>query len=259
MDTLEQLIDAVFDRLTDEAEHRDGTLNSADLRRVKQNILTEPEFRAAAAQMPQSGVARSHLENRTHVFQRIMVGQFEKLLRQQDEIDARLEGLPREFLPGFFLALEMMLGQESIAEYDKRCERIAARLADEKGDAFTWQDVYADKEAQDVILDPLTLIATYFENIDRRTQWFIELVNSHLPTPEDKVAENTAVAQRWHLSTRALYIFLDTIFAHIRENLAKSHTRQEFERRYSKRTLETVTRVLAEIEQRLSGMRQQPV
>jgi hypothetical protein len=257
VDTFEQLIDAVFDRLTDEAERHDGTLVSADLRRVKQNILTEPEFRAAA-QISQSSVARSHLENRTHVFQRIMVGQFEKLLRSQEEIDTRLEGLPRQFLPGFFVALEKMLGQESIAEYDKRCERIAARLAQEKGDAFTWQDVYADSEANDVILDPLTMIASYFENIDRRTQWFVELVNSHLPTIENKEAEGATAAQQWHLSTRAFYIFLDAIFSQIRKNLAQAHSRQEFERRYSKRTLETVTRVLAEIEQRLTGMRQQP-
>lgn len=173
MDTFEQLIDAVFDRLTDEAERHNGTLSNADFQRVKQNILTEPEFRAAAPQLSQSVVARPLLENPPHVFHRIMVGQFEKLLRQQGDIDARLEGLPRQFLPGFFVALEMMLGQESIAEYDKRCERIAARLAQEKGDAFTWQDVYADSEANDVILDPLTMIASYFENIDRRTQWFV--------------------------------------------------------------------------------------
>jgi hypothetical protein len=52
-----------------------------------------------------------------------------------------------EFLPGFSVALNMILGQVSITEYETRSERIAAPLAYEKGDAFTWQDVYADKEA----------------------------------------------------------------------------------------------------------------
>ena len=60
----------------------------------------------------------------------------------------REEGsLSRPMLPGFFLAINLMLGDDVIEDQQARYRAIIKQLQETNGDAFEWVDAYEDPEA----------------------------------------------------------------------------------------------------------------
>jgi uncharacterized protein (DUF2249 family) len=50
-------------------------------------------------------------------------------------------------LPGFFLAINLMLGDDVIEDQQARYRAIIKQLQETNGDAFEWVDAYEDPEA----------------------------------------------------------------------------------------------------------------
>ena len=50
-------------------------------------------------------------------------------------------------LPGFFLAMNLMLGDDVIEDQQAHYRAIIKRLQEANGDAFKWVDAYEDPEA----------------------------------------------------------------------------------------------------------------
>ena len=55
-------------------------------------------------------------------------------------------------------------------------------------DEFDWAVVHDARDIKIILLDALMPIAQHFEDLDKRRDWFLALVNSHLsqPSPSDK-------------------------------------------------------------------------
>jgi len=48
------------------------------------------------------------------------------------------------------------------------------------GDEFDWAVAYDARDIKIILLDALMPIAQHFEDLDKRRDWFLALVNSHL-------------------------------------------------------------------------------
>ena len=106
---------------------------------------------------------------RQYPFDRLIVKKFELLFVGEGGRTLRKGSLSRPMLPGFFLAMNLMLGDDVIEDYQARCRAIIKRLQEENGDAFEWEDAYDDPEADRVSLNAVAAMASYFDNLEKRT------------------------------------------------------------------------------------------
>ncbi len=153
--------------------------------------------------------------------------------------------LPRRFLPGFFLAMDKMLGEERIAEYERQCADIIERIQNERGQAFSWSDVYADQEANTLVIDPLVEIAVLFDNLERRAAWFVELVNTHLGDESDSRQHHDT--GDWRLTDWTLQRLLRSMFSDLDNAYRNETLRVYIAERFGERTCATVEKVLGRI------------
>ncbi|MSO85434.1 MAG: hypothetical protein EXR04_05710, partial [Rhodospirillales bacterium] len=191
----ETVVMAFIDRLRHEAEARGGTLTLADLDRLA------VEFHNKSAALRQAfeqtfeayGRARERAkfaQNRNYPFDRLLVQRFESLLAPggagrpnkrpgADNAAGSLglgasapgasgRGIPRRVLPGFFMAVEMMLGRQILEAYQEHCRAIVERISKAQGGKFGWPDLYADAEAATLAFDALVAMASYFADYDKR-------------------------------------------------------------------------------------------
>ena len=124
-------------------------------------------------------------QQRNYPFDRLMVKKFSNLFRDDGEIGP--DDLSRRMLPGFFVALGMMLGTEVVEKYQQKIRTIVDKVKAGGKSVFDWDDVYADEVAETVSLDAEVGIAGYFEDFDKRAEWFIDLINNHLTSPEPSI------------------------------------------------------------------------
>jgi hypothetical protein len=249
----DELAKTIFDRLLTETERNGGLLRAPDVERLKLEIMDNNGPVSTTARAVCQEAAFTQVGDRINSFHRLIVSRFEDLFLHNGGGDLEQDELSRQFLPGFFVAVEKMLGGETIKEYQDKCENIVTRLLAERGDAFSWQDVYQDEEANEFILDPLIAIACYFEEIDKRANWFIELVNGQIsPSTAEKGDE---AETNWHLSEPAFYRFLDTMFSSVRGVVSGAGNRPDIKRRYGEKTLGLLSRVMGQLDQHVSSKR----
>lgn len=171
----EAVLDLVFARLAAAAREGDGALSAGGLAGLRAAILPDLAALLEDRAGPKSAAGK---RSREYAFHRLMVSHFEHLLPQHRGDP----GVPREILPGFFRALDMMLGVETVENYHDRCQTIVDRVRAERGADFRWPAVYNDPETRELLIEPLIVMASYFDDIDRRVVWFVDLVNGHAET-----------------------------------------------------------------------------
>lgn len=243
------VLDVVFEHLEAAAREGGGAIPMERLKALR--AVIQPDLAALLRDRGRVGQRGGH--SREYAFHRLMVSHFEHLLPHKlDDL-----GVSRDILPGFFRALDMMLGEETVGRYHDRSQAIVDRIRAERGDAFTWQDVYDDPETRDLVLDPLVIMATYFDNLDRRISWFIDLVNSQTgrAAPATPGRPRAGARQDWRLSEWALHPVLVALFRQIDEVMSDEARRTAIEARYgsevSARLRRTLQR-LAPIQERIT-------
>ena len=247
----EGLAQAIFERLLTEAERSGGFLCLPDVERLKVEIMDANGPVSTAARTLCQDAALPAAGARGNCFHRMIVSRFEDLFQRAGGGDFKQDELSRLFLPGFFVAVEKMVGGETIREYQGKCEQIVARLAAERGAAFSWKDVYRDEEANEIILEPLIAIACYFEEIDKRANWFIELVNGQISP--SRMEKGQAAETGWHLSEPTFYRFLDAMLSSVRGIVHQANERPEIKRRYGEETLGLLSRVMGQLDRHISS------
>ncbi len=75
-------------------------------------------------------------------------------------------------------------GTAAVARYREQCAGIVERVRGGRGDAAPWDDVLADTEANEVVLDAQVAIALQFQDPEIGTTWMVDLVNGHLRAPD---------------------------------------------------------------------------
>lgn len=144
------------------------------------------------------------------VFDRLMVRHFESLFFRPGPNGKPTGVLSRRVLPGFFLALNMMLGPVVIKDYQDRCDKALERVT---GGAYPidWESVEHDEDVNAVVLDAQFTIAHFFDDPHQRAAWFINIINSNLEPAKDGASD-----AGWLIDQRALFKLISHLVAELK-------------------------------------------
>jgi hypothetical protein len=134
------MVGSMVGRLRAEAE-RKGSLTVDDLTALQAEFDRQAEKLSVALERSFNTYveAKERAEwglKRELPFDRVIVKAFSELFLEQDH--SRFDWVSRRMLPGFFMALNMMLGEDLVSEYQEQCQLIVSRQREERGEAFDW-------------------------------------------------------------------------------------------------------------------------
>jgi len=240
----ETVVMGIFDRLRQEARALDGRLTLTDLDRLADDFHDKSAALRQAFEMTFEAYARARerskfAQNRQYPFNRLLVRRFEHLLAR-----GKGPGIQRRVLPGFFMAVEMMLGPQILDAYQEHCRAIVERISGAQGGKFAWTDLYADAEAATLAFDALVAMAAYFADFDKRARWFLTIVNGNLgPAP----ANATYKQSNWQLGDAAFKNLLAALFSQLKDPVASAAARTDFTQRYGVEKCRAVADAMARI------------
>lgn len=177
-------------------------------------------------------------QERDDPFYRLLVKSFSTQLKEQ----ASRKSPNRRMLPGFFIAVDMLLGPDVVGTHQARCRGIIARLREESGDdSFDWDVFYAERDALTVSLDAQVLIAAQFKDYDRRMNWFLTIVNSNLAPVDSTMSEGE---RRWELAEPGFRRFMDALLSNLRKVLSSDKGRERLAKRHGQENVAAALQVL---------------
>ncbi len=240
------MVESMVGRLRAETQ-RKGAITADDLEALQAEFDRQAEKLSLALERSFDSYveARERAEwgmKRELPFDRIIVITFSELFMEQDF--SRFDRVSRRMLPGFFLALNMMLGEDLVEEYQEQCQLIVSRLREERGEDFDWEMVYHHQQAKAVMLDAAATIASYFADYERRSTWFIDLINGHLGSLEGAPREEAG----WEMTPAGFKRFLDRLFADLRQELATDTGKLRITKRHGAETCASIFEILETIE-----------
>jgi len=224
------MVDSMVGRLKSEAQ-RKGSISVAYLDAMQAEFAKQAEKLSQALERSFDSFveAKERAEwgmKRDQPFDRVIVKAFSELFLDEDY--TRFDRVSRRMLPGFFMALNMMLGEELVNEYQENCQLLVERLREEHGSAFDWELVYGQPEAKALMLDAAITIADY----DRRSNWFIELINGNLGPMDGAPKEEAG----WEMTPTGFKRFLDHLFKDLRDALATDSGKLRITKRHGAET-----------------------
>ena len=222
---------SVVGSLREKAMQNGGTLSIRDIDAMEQDLAVksqqiEAQFEAALEDYAAAIDQQKWNLERANPFSRLMVKPFSHLFKEPPG----RKSVHRRVLPGFYKTTSMLLGPETIAKYNERCEGIVARVQAGLDDTpFDWEMVYNEKDALTVSLDAQLLIAAGFQDFDKRLKWYMDLVNSNLTPPAD---DASAGERAWSLSEPGLRRMLDALFGDLRKVMSSQKGRERMVKRH---------------------------
>lgn len=243
----ETVVGSFCERLVAEANRRGGVLTLQDIESLNEEFASKTEALQAIFEKSFEDYVRareraSFLQTRNYPFDRVLVRKFEHLFADGKDPDPTK--LSRRILPGFFMAMNKMLGPEVIETYQERCRKIVQRIRLGRDDNFDWNEIYADRDAQALSLEAEVTIAGYFEDVDKRSAWFLEIVNNNLAPALPGAPPGTS---SWRMMEGSFRRFLRALLADLKTELATSDGRTRVTERYGIETCLKLAEVLRNI------------
>ncbi len=243
------VVSAVVDRLKAVANARGGHLTIGDLDGMQSEFDRQAEalsgvFEQSFEVYVKARERASWDQQRNYPFDRLMVKKFSHLFKEGDALGP--DEVSRRILPGFFVALGMMLGPEVVEGYQEKCRGIVERVKGNGKGVFNWEAVYKDTEAKALILEAEISLAGYFEDLEKRTTWFLNLVNANL-TPVDSGAEGPAAY--WEFNEVGFLKFLNALLSGLREHLETDNGKMWITKRYGADTCANLFDILKHVQQ----------
>ena len=213
----ETVVTSLTARLKDAADKQGGFLSRSDIENL------DAEFQAKAGQLSAvfeqafEDAAREQEELKWHAikrpaFDRLIVKRFEHLFIHTGRDGKPHGSVSRRMLPGFFLALNMMLGPENMEKYQWRCDVAVERVM--KGRTpVDWNLVDQDPDVYHIILDAEYAIASYFDDVPKRIDWFVTLCNGNLAPAHNAKAPDVD----WVLTPRNLRNLIANLLSDLRK------------------------------------------
>ena len=168
---------------------------------------------------------------RRQYFERYMVRSFVHLFPADSRNPDGKGLLSRRVLPGFFTAVEMMVGKEFFEKCQAACKRIVHERQEEVGGPIPWPELRDEKKAHLVIDDALVVISRHFSDLDARVDWLTDLINGNLAPFEDYAFEGAKFAN-WEASKVTVVNLLRCLFWGFKMRLANSEGSDWFDGRY---------------------------
>lgn len=241
----ETVVASFLDRLKAEARRNGGMLTIQDLDNLEGEFAKKTE--ALQAVFEQTFENKKPVPDRTawqnprdFPFNRLIVEKFCTMFSSEDQLMGDEYAVPRRILPGFFMAINMMMGEDLVEDFQNRCRVIVDRLID--GDDFQWSDLHADPEGKLVSLDAQVTIAYHFEDLEKRAAWFVDLINSHMAPP------NEEGDTEWQFSERGFLYFLGYLLSDLKETLSTETGRMYITKRHGVDACVTLAEILKVVE-----------
>lgn len=253
----EAVVSSFLDRLTEEAS-RKGSLTVADIKTMDAELRQKTEalrrvFERSFDDFAEARRMADWDKVRSYAFGRIVVKKFSHLFAEGAAL-GQAEALSRRILPAFFLALNMILGPESVDSFQQRARRIVERLREQKGAAFRWDDVYRDTAADGLALETQIHVCLVFDEFQRRQEWLMNLIDSHLAPPQAGRDDDPA-AQKWRLTELSFHVLMDAFLADLRTVVGTEAGYEAMARKHGRETCGRVQRILRLFEGGLLAVR----
>lgn len=174
---------------------------------------------------------------RENFFGRLLVRRFAHLFIEDDGSLPVEKVVSRRILPGFFVAVDMMLGPELVEDYQRQCREIVNRMSGSNGGEVSWEDYYADQEAIKLVLDAEVKMALHFREIEKRIVWLTTLINNHLGTASHRPAAQIMTPQ-------GTTVLLSSLFSDLTRILSEDDGRRFITRHYGEDVCVRLTQVV---------------
>lgn len=227
-------------------------LTAADLEAFRQRLGTDTDDVAAGLEQLLGTFSEAQTKAKEEAkldkirqfpFDRLVVKTFSHLFASEEEIGRGGAALSRRMLPGFFMAMGMMVGPEVLEEYQEKCRRIVLRLRHRLGAQYNLNALYADPNTKPLMMDALVKVALCFEDLDKRMDWMIDLINSNLARPDPNRGEGKFAAA-WIMTPASFHALMNALMTPLRERLDAIETRTDLMMDYGKGTVDRVEQVL---------------
>jgi len=237
---------SMVDDMRDLAEKRGGYLTLDDLDQMQGQFQARAEELAASLEKSFETFSDAKEKavwnnKRSYDFDRLIVKKFSKLFEDEDK--GRAGRVSRRVIPGFFMALEMMVGPEQIQKNKDDCQKIVKKIRDEQQDEFDWDHAYQSKEAEAVVIDVLVQVAVTFANFDKRSNWFIELVNANLAPQHDPEASDA----NWEMNLASFKMFMAALLTDLTREIANKDGRASLIKKHGAGPCNTVLKVVRQL------------
>lgn len=250
----QKLVDTVtesfLNHLRSVAKRKGGALTIKDIEALNAELNLKKEALRVAFDQSFEDYVKTHERavmnlSRDYPFDRLIVSKFAHLFKDDQEIIAQDDAVSRRALPGFFWAMNMMLDLEAYETLQERTALIVRRLSEGRELEFNWEEVYNDEEGKELILDALVAMAYYFEDFNKRTEWFINLINDHLrPVTED---ENPGL-RTWAFSEPGFKKLLRALFSGLIEAVSCESGRLAILKKYGPGACADLTKILKQFD-----------
>lgn len=236
---VETIIGTFTERLKSEVAKRGGRLYTEDIDRIAQELdgkraQLEAVFRKTFETYVQARERAAFDHAREFPFDRLIVNTFAELFTpKRAELDGD-DRVTRKVLPGFFMALDRMLPPERLAEFQERCRKVLARIGGDEN-VFDWRALYADADANVLLIDALAALVPHFEAYEKRRNWFLPLVNDNLQKDGN---------DDWELSPRGFINLTLAMFSPLRNELRDIAGRSRMVERYGPADCQNLQRII---------------
>lgn len=225
-------------RLEVEARRAGGALSAEAIRALAERFMAEeavrfrPTLQRSWDSCTKAREARQWESTRRNPFDRILAKPFAHLFPARQGDDGEQGVLSRRLLPGFHLAVDKMIGPALFEQCQRKSQAILERHR-RSGGGYDWDAIHADAETHALTSDVLVVVAHYFGNFERRREWFVALVNSHLAPVAADVPDI-----HWRLTEHGFSELMRALFADLAARLAAEPGK--LRKRYGEQTVETV-------------------
>ena len=195
---MKRLLQTVEQELIAHIEKNHAALTERDVKTVISKIANRPDI------LPKKVAKAVELDKVLKLgrdsFSRILVERFEKLLYEPEGRSLKQGALPRKFIPGFLEAVRLLMGVEHYDELRVTCSKMVETKQTSRADLTTsqfWKELYASPEASLICADVYCRVGVHFANFERRTAWFLNVVNEHIDSAEGPKAGKAT--KRWRM------------------------------------------------------------
>lgn len=208
------MLDAFVKTVEAEVDRLGGKIGPDDVERIAEAMKVSGEmdnfYRAVFAQIVSTIVDAQQVNRRTNAFGRLVLHPLSDFFQSQQ--------LDRGMLHNFFFFIHSLVGDEE-SEWNAQCSAIVDEQRERLGEAFTWDDFYAEPRAQAIFWAVLVKIAQAFKRFDTRREWFFRIMQhkqtsvSLAPNKYVQIGDGLDVAQ----FTKADFLTVfDNLFAPVR-------------------------------------------
>ncbi|MEE8393908.1 MAG: hypothetical protein V3R66_06140 [Rhodospirillales bacterium] len=230
----EAVTSSLLDRLREEAKRKGGTLTIKDLEGMNREFQEKAKalqvvFEKSFEEYVLARERSSFEHVRQYPFDRVIVKSFSHLFADDKGLLEADDTISRRILPGFFMAFTMMLGPDLIEVYQEQCRKIVDRIKKKNPGRFEWESVYDDGETEEMVLDAQVAIALNFKDMEKRGEWFIEIINNHLAPLGSERNPDEAV---WRFTPMAFKRFIGSLLSDLNGEISTEGGRMRISKRH---------------------------